>query len=88
MSANKQPYSSGHGMLLDLTPMIRFTATAVIAVLAVTACWQPVEQPVANTRPYDSPFGDNVQLFDPDMDMSSARTAMRCCSSPATTIST
>ena len=49
--------------------MIRFTATAVTAALAVSACGHPGEELMVNTRPYDSPFGDNVLLFDPDMDM-------------------
>ena len=56
--------------------MIRFAATAVIAALSVTACGHPGEEPVVNTRPYDSPFGDNVLLFDPDMDMTMIRNTL------------
>lgn len=52
------------------------TVTAVIAALTITACGHPKEEPMVNTRPYDSPFGDNVLLFDPGMDMTAIQNTL------------
>ena len=56
--------------------MSKFTACAVIAALAVAAFGHPVEKTAVNTRPYVSPFGDNVMLFDPGMDMTEVQNTL------------
>ena len=56
--------------------MNRVKAAAVIAALADAACGQPGAETMVDKRLYDSPFGDNVLLFDPGMDMAAIQTTL------------